>query len=72
MVVSVENADVQKVSVLQSNQIEIMIGDTEIDYNAAKLANCEFYAVKNGFRSEKFWKEKRVVFLEGIKGLKPF
>ena len=40
-----------------------MIGDTEVDYEAAMLANCKFYASKEGFRSESFWKNKNIEFV---------
>lgn len=39
---------------LIENKIEILVGDTEVDYEAAKLAKIDFYYRFGGFRSMKF------------------
>ena len=39
----------------------IMIGDTEIDYNAAIECNMQYYILNRGFRTKRFWDNKGVV-----------
>lgn len=38
----------------------IMIGDTEIDYQAAIEAGCSYYILNRGFRSKKYWDSRNV------------
>ena len=45
---------------LLKNEVSCFVGDTESDYEAAKIAGCEFKAVSNGFRDEKFWSSKNM------------
>lgn len=35
----------------------IVVGDTEVDYNAAIEANCNVYILNRGFRSKAFWEK---------------
>lgn len=63
IVVTGKNVELQKANALRQKGIQIMIGDTEVDYEAAMLANCKFYASKEGFRSESFWKNKNIEFV---------
>ena len=56
------NPDELKSKYILNQQIDVLIGDTEIDYNAAKNTNIEFYAVIHGFRSTDFWKNYNVKF----------
>ena len=42
-----------------------MIGDTEVDFNAALVAGIKFYATIDGFRSERFWKKYDVELFSG-------
>lgn len=53
---SCRQAFLLKSNELTKNKIDYFIGDTESDYQAAKIANCKFSAVSYGFRSEAFLK----------------
>lgn len=55
-----ENASQYKAQYLKEHQIDIIIGDTEVDMKAAQLKGCRFKAVTHGFRSETFWNKKNV------------
>ncbi|MBR5964574.1 MAG: ATP-grasp domain-containing protein [Treponema sp.] len=45
---------------------EYFIGDTESDYKAAQIADCDFYAVGYGFRSKKFLANKNICWFEDL------
>lgn len=60
VVPSGKQASELKTSFLLDKGINFMIGDTEVDFNAAMNANCEFRVCLEGFRSKKFWAEKNV------------
>lgn len=53
-----------KAGFLIENKIDEMVGDTESDLKAARMANCKFKAVVYGFRSEVFWNQYHVEYLE--------
>ena len=38
----------------------IMVGDSEVDFHAACEANCQYYLLNRGFRSERFWKRQGI------------
>lgn len=44
----------------QSNEDIVMIGDTEVDYNAACEVDSSYYLLNRGFRSKEFWNIKNV------------
>lgn len=48
--------EVSKLKALElvKHDISIYVGDTELDYKAAMIAKCNFYAVTSGFRSDSF------------------
>ncbi len=50
----------EKAKHLKRLQIEKFIGDTELDLMAAQIAGCDFCAVLDGFRSDKFWERYKV------------
>ncbi len=52
-----DNPQNHKSQFLIDNHVDFFVGDTEIDYEAAKLANTKFYAVDYGFRSRNFWEK---------------
>ena len=60
IVKSDSNTSTSKAAFLISNGINLIVGDSETDYNAACKANCSFYMLNYGFRSECFWKKKGV------------
>ena len=39
---------------------DVFIGDTESDYKAVLIAQCEFKAIVWGFRSKKYWDKKNI------------
>lgn len=45
---------------IKKKEIEVFIGDTEVDMNAAKIAGCEFEVRYHGFRSYTFWQQYNV------------
>ena len=51
---------------LKKFHAEYFIGDTESDYKAAQIADCDFYAVGYGFRSESFWRKKDIKIVRNI------
>lgn len=38
----------------------VIVGDTEVDYNAAVNSGNEFYVLNSGFRSKLFWDNKNI------------
>lgn len=50
-----------KSNYLISRNIDVMIGDTEIDFAAACKAKCQFRVCLDGFRSRSFWSNKNVI-----------
>ena len=48
------NVAVKKAEILIKQNIDLIYGDTEVDYKAAKIANIEFIFCKNGFRSNRY------------------
>lgn len=46
---------------LKKFKAETFIGDTELDYKAACLANCDFFATNYGFRNKEYWKKSKVI-----------
>lgn len=53
-----------KARMLTDKGINLMIGDSEIDYKASKRAKCKFQAKVGGFRSKSFWEQYQVDFFE--------
>lgn len=54
------NATFDKIQFLVNNHVDIMVGDTEIDYQAACNAKCNFLVAIDGFRSLSFWSKYNV------------
>ena len=52
---SSKNTAQLKMEALKSNNVEVLVGDTESDYFAAKDAGVAFYYTDRGFRSCDFW-----------------
>ena len=50
-----------KAGVLQKYQIDYFIGDTESDYKATEIADCDFKAVSYGFRNRDYWDKKNIM-----------
>ena len=48
-------------SLSSTNENIIMIGDTEVDYSAAKACECMYYILNRGFRSKDFWEKSGVL-----------
>jgi phosphoglycolate phosphatase len=54
--VNPKKALIEKEVFLQGcRNIILSIGDTEVDYNAAKLNNIMFYPLNRGFRNKEYW-----------------
>jgi phosphoglycolate phosphatase-like HAD superfamily hydrolase len=54
--VSTTNVVNEKYKVLkEEGDIVLSIGDTEVDYNAAKQLSIPFYALNRGFRNKNYW-----------------
>lgn len=53
----------------QTEKIDLIIGDTEVDYCAAKTINCPFYMLNRGFRSKKYWDKMMVTSFEDLSKL---
>lgn len=49
-----------------SNEAIVMIGDTEVDYEAASKNNCNVYIVNRGFRSLEYWNRLGVTTYENL------
>lgn len=45
---------------MEYDNVAFWIGDTEVDYRAAKNRKCSFYPLNRGFRSEKYWNHLQV------------
>lgn len=63
--VNPKNASKEKADFIHSlmdknESYNILVGDTEADYEAAKEAGIRIYVLNRGFRSKKFWDEKQV------------
>ena len=70
VVVSPKNAVVHKKDALLCWKDTILsIGDSEVDYNAAKAAECAFFALSRGFRSQSYWKKLGVLSHEDFSEL---
>ena len=48
----------------------MMVGDTEIDYNAAVENNVQYYILNRGFRSKKFWDDMGILSYSDFSFLK--
>ena len=55
-----------KAKVLTKCRADCFIGDTESDYEAAKIAGCGFKAVSYGFRSEVYLRKNNIDFVNDI------
>lgn len=55
---------------LRENFINIFIGDTESDYEAALIADCKFEAVSYGFRNKVYWEKRNINCIEKIESIK--
>lgn len=53
----------EKANFLKENRINTLIGDTEVDQEAALKAGCSFSAVLHGFRSKSYWSQFNVNFV---------
>jgi phosphoglycolate phosphatase-like HAD superfamily hydrolase len=58
-----------KANEIVKNKIEMLIGDTEVDYAAASLANIKFYALNRGFRNRIFLKQIKSYFLKCLESI---
>lgn len=61
-VVKSDKAYENKALFLKNNHIDYMIGDTEVDYKAARESKTKFLVAPYGFRSKKYWKKYNVNF----------
>lgn len=52
---------------LKMRCIDVFVGDTESDYEAAQSSGCRFFASTYGFRSSCFWDKYEVVKVNNIK-----
>ena len=61
---STKNSTINKTRFLQQltccGNKTLIIGDTEVDYNAAINSNCDYYILNRGFRSKRFWNNQGV------------
>lgn len=53
------SSKIEKAETLIKENVNIFIGDTELDKFAADIANVKFYALNRGFRSENFWNSRK-------------
>lgn len=70
VVSSSSEAAILKSEKLLENFINIFIGDTESDYEAALIADCEFKAVSYGFRNKVYWEKRNINCIEKIESIK--
>jgi phosphoglycolate phosphatase-like HAD superfamily hydrolase len=65
-------AKIEKILWLRNIENAILcVGDTEVDYYAAKENGINFYALNRGFRSKNYWDSKNVISFESL-NLMPF
>ena len=55
-----------KAKYLSEIKADVFVGDTESDYKAALIAECEFKAISSGFRDEIYWKNRIDKFYNSI------
>ena len=55
--------------IVKRNRKAMMIGDTEVDYEAALKADIPYYMLNRGFRSEQFWNCQRVTSYPSLESL---
>ncbi len=60
IVPSNKNSAELKSKELRRLEIDVFVGDTELDFQASTMADCHFYAVSQGFRSKEFLKRNMV------------
>ena len=60
IVVNPSDSSTEKSIFLERLVPDIFIGDTESDEKAAKLANVKFYPVNYGFRSDRYWSDRKI------------
>lgn len=53
----------------KNDEKTIVVGDTEIDYQAAKQNNLDSYLLNRGFRSKKFWDKLKIQTHSDLLGL---
>lgn len=73
-VVSSPNAFEKKKAVIQKYDKgnTLIIGDTEMEYNAALDLGMDFYILNRGFRSKTFWISNSVVSYDSLECLTPY
>jgi hypothetical protein len=49
------NVGLNKYNAIKSICVDFVIGDTETDQDLSEYANCIFYPLNNGFRSQSYW-----------------
>lgn len=54
------SAHSKKREIIIDENIEIFIGDTEVDFNATSNTNSAFIAINRGFRNKSFWDKKEI------------
>ena len=62
-----KGADHDKKEALKKVKAFAMVGDTEIDANAALSLDIKFIALHRGFRSQKFWENRNIKSFESLK-----
>ena len=55
--------------IVKRSRKAMMIGDTEVDYEAALKADIPYYMLNRGFRSEQFWNCQRVTSYPSLESL---
>jgi len=66
------NSAEEKANKLVDIKPSAMIGDTEVDYDAAKNLNIKFFAINRGFRSEEFWNDYGLKSYNNLKELEEY
>lgn len=66
-------AEAEKANVLRGISMNdpdcIMIGDTEVDYHAAKAAGTKYYLLNRGFRGREYWNRAGIESFDGLRDL---
>ena len=62
-----KNTTVKKITA--TTKIDLIVGDTEVDYKAALSIDCLYYILNRGFRSKKYWDKMNVLSYENLSEL---
>ena len=69
VVSSGQNSAFEKAQILISANACLMIGDTEVDLQAAKEAKVNFIAMSRGFRNKAFWLSKKIEPVDSLSNI---